>query len=114
LLTVAIELGIALLFGFRGKKQFRFILLVNAVTQIALNIALNIINYRFGQLAFIVLYIPLEIAVFIVEAFLYTWYLKKRSEKKVSSWKPCIYALAANTASFALGFLLSYWIPGIF
>jgi len=114
LLTIAIELGIALLFGFRGKKQFRFIVIVNVVTQIALNLALNIINYHSGQMAFVIFYVLLEIAVFIVEAILYTLYLKKLSEKMFPGWKPCVYALTANAASFALGLGLAHWIPGIF
>ena len=114
LLTIAIELGIALLFGFRGKRQFRFIDLVNSVTQIALNVALNIINYRSGQMAFVVFYVLLEIVVFVVEAVLYMSYLKKYSEKEIPGWKPCVYALVANSASFALGLGLAYWIPGIF
>lgn len=113
-LTVAAELGIALLFGFRERKQFRFIILVNVITQIALNLALNIINYRSGELAFIIFYVILEIAVFITEAVLYTWYLKKNSQKEIPGWKPGIYALTGNIISFALGFGLAYLIPGIF
>lgn len=113
-LTILIELAIALLFGFREKKQFRFIVFVNLVTQIALNVALNMINYYSGQMAFVIFYILLEFAVFLIEAILYSWYLKKYSQKKISGRKPCIYALAANTASFALGWGLAYWIPGIF
>jgi len=114
LLTIAIELGIALLFGFRERKLFRFIVIVNVITQIALNLALNIINYYSGQLAFVIFFVLLEIAVTIVEAILYSYYLKKHSKKTMPEWKPCVYALAANAASFALGLGLSYWIPGIF
>lgn len=113
-LTILIELGIALLFGFREKKQFLFIVLVNLVTQIALNTALNVINYYSGQMAFFIFYVLLEIAVFVVEAILYSWYLKKYSQKRVSHWKPWVYALTANSASFVLGWELAYWIPGIF
>jgi len=114
ILTIVAELGIALLFGFRERKQFRFIIFVNVITQIALNLALNIINYRSGELAFIIFYVLLEAAVFITEAILYTWYLRKQSPKKIPGWKPGIYALVANTASFVLGLGLAYWIPGIF
>ncbi len=113
-LTSAIELVIALLFGFRERKQIRFIMLVNLITQIALNVALNAINYKSGAMAFVIFYVLLEIAVFITEAILYNWYLKKHSLKKVPGWKPTVYALAANTASFALGIGLAFWIPGIF
>ncbi|PYG88776.1 hypothetical protein LY28_01132 [Ruminiclostridium sufflavum DSM 19573] len=114
LLTIAVELAIALLFGFQERKQFRFIILVNVITQIALNLALNIINYCAGELAFVVSYVLLEVGVFIAEAILYTWYLKKRNSKEIPGWKPGVYALVANAASFALGLGLVYWIPGIF
>jgi hypothetical protein len=113
-LTIVVELGIALLFGFRERKQIRFITLVNVITQGALNFALNVINYQSGEMAFILFYFVLEIAVFITEAILYNWYLKKNSLKEVPEWKPSAYALTANFASFALGIILAYWIPGIF
>lgn len=113
-LTIAIEIGIALLFGFREKRQFRFIILVNTVTQIGLNLALNIINYHSGQMAFVISFVLLESVVFIVEAILYTLYLNKYSEKVISRWKPWVYALVANAASFALGLKLAQLIPGIF
>ena len=112
--TIAVELGIALLIGFRERKQIRFIALVNILTQIALNLALNIINYRSGELAFVVFYVLLEVAVMISEAILYHWYLKKNSLREVPGWKPGVYALTANAASFAVGIGLAYWIPGIF
>lgn len=107
LVTIAIELGIALLFGFRGKRQFRLIVLVNAVTQITLNVALNIINYYSGFMAFVIFYALLEIGVVIVEAVLYSVYLKRFSEKPVPGWKPFVYALIANVVSFALGLVLA-------
>lgn len=114
LLTIAIELAIALLFGFREKKLIQFIAVVNVITQIALNLALNIINFKMGQWAFSFFYILLEFVVTVVELILYSSYLKKYSKGTVSSWKPSVYALTANTASFILGLGLAYWIPGIF
>ena len=112
-LTIAVELGIALLFGFREKKQFRFIVIVNVITQIALNVTLNVVNYHLGLFGFLIFYVLLELAVFLIEGIFYAIFLKKLSEKKVASWKPWIYALAANAVSFALGLLLAFWIPGI-
>lgn len=113
-LTIVTELGIALLFGFREPKQVRFIIIVNVVTQIALNFTLNVINYHLGELAFLLFYFLLEVAVFITEAVLYTWYLKKYSQKAVPGWKPGVYALTANTASFIIGIGIAYKVPGIF
>jgi len=113
-LTVAVELGIALLFGFGERKLFRFIVLVNLITQIALNVSLNAINYHLGELAFVFFFALLEIAVFIVEAVLYAWYLKKHSDLKHPVRKAWGYSFIANAASFALGLGLAHWIPGIF
>lgn len=113
-LTIAAEFGIALLFGFRERDLLRFIVLVNIITQVALNVALNIINYRSGEMAFVIFYVLLEIAVLITEAVVYSLNLKKRSQMDIPGWKPPVYALAANAVSFALGLGLAIWIPGIF
>lgn len=114
LLTFLLEIGVALLFGFREKKQICFIIFINLITQIGLNLTLNIINYRSGYMAFVICYILLEMLVFLVEAILYNLYLKKYSKKKFSNWKPWVYALIANMASFVIGLKLAKLIPGIF
>jgi len=114
ILTIAIELLIALLFVFRQKKQLLFISAVNLFTQIALNVALNFINFNYGPLAFVFAFVLLELAVFIIEAILYTTILRTLSEAIVPKWKTITYAFVANAASFALGLGLAYIIPGIF
>jgi hypothetical protein len=113
-LTIAVEMLIALLFVFRKKKQLVFILMVNLVTQIALNIALNIINFNYGSMAFVFAFVLLELAVFIIEAILYTGFLGKLGETILPKWKPITYALVANVVSFAVGLGLANIIPGIF
>lgn len=113
-LTVVIELAVALPFGFREKRQLRFIVLVNVATQLALNLALNFVNNRFRHLSLWVSYALLELLVFAAEAALYTFYLKKHSRRPVPGWKPGIYALTANAASFAFGIVLTFFTPGIF
>lgn len=113
-LTIASESGVALLFGFRERRQIRFIILVNLITQVMLNVALNIINYQSGEMAYIMFYILLEILVFIIEAIIYNRYLRGQSIKEVPKWKPGLYAFAGNGLSFILGIYLSYWVPGIF
>ena len=114
ILTIAIELIVAVLFGFREKKQMRFFALVNGITQVALNIALNTINYYSGPLGFLLFYALLELAIFIAEEILYTAYLTKHSEKELPNWKPGLYALVANASSFILGLGLAHWISDIF
>ena len=110
LLTIAAELLVALLFRFRGKRTYRTLIWVNVVTQVLLNVSLNLINFYSGQMAFTFFYVLLELAVFVAEGILFTLLLRKG--QKV--WKLWLYALAANACSFALGLALAHWIPGIF
>jgi len=110
ILTIAIELGIAWLFGLRGKRVFKFISVTNIITQIALNLALNIINFYMGMFAFVFFYILLEIAVIVAESLLYAICLKNDASKP----KLILYAVSANVVSFASGMFMAIWIPGIF
>ena len=105
-LTLAIELGIAWLFRLRGKRVFRFIVIVNVITQTLLTASLTLVNYINGSLAAALLYIVLETAVFLLEGILYAKCLKPRSECQIPAWKPWIYAWVANTASFFAGVYL--------
>ena len=65
-------------------------------------------------MAFVFFYIVLEIAVFAIEAVIYSLSFKKFSEKEQPKGETVFYALAANGVSFALGLWLSHIIPGIF
>ena len=113
--TILLELGIALLFGFRAKKQLFIIAAVNVVTQTLLNILLNVINYSQGQMAFVLSYIGLEFIVVIIEAVVFYYALNKYSDKPpAKKGLPVWYALAANLFSFIAGLGLAYLIPGIF
>lgn len=113
-LTILLELGIALLFGFRSRRTLSVILVVNVITQVILNVLLNLINYSQGAFAFIGWYILLEFVVFAVEAVVYALAFRRFAEKKVPVWKSVLYALTANAFSFAGGILLARYIPGIF
>lgn len=114
ILTIALELAIALLFGYREKKVLGFLAIVNAVTQVGLNVALNIINYNSGSMIFTFNYVLLEILVFAIEAIAYAVLLKKFSGKEQKLVKAVGYALVANAASFGFGLWLAHVIPGIF
>ncbi len=113
-LTIVVELGIALLFGYRERKLILFIIVVNVITQIVLNLALNITNFHSSDIMFFVFYVLMEVVVFITEAVLYTWYLKKNSQIAISSSSLVIYALTANAVSFILGFGLAFLFPSNF
>ena len=114
ILTIALELGIALLFGYREKKVLGFLAVVNILTQVTLNVALNIINYNSGALTFTFSYVLFEILVFAIEAIAYAALIKKISSKEQKKGRAVGYAFIANAASFALGLWLAHIIPGIF
>ena len=112
--TIALELAIALLFVLRQKKLIMTIFGVNVVTQIGLNVALNIINYNRGAYMFVFCYVLLEILVFIVEAVAYTVLFRKGSEPQISKKRTVSYALIANIVSFIGGMAIAQLVPGIF
>ena len=113
-LTIAVELGLALLCGLRRRWQVKTVVLVNVITQVALNVGLNIINYKAGSMAFVIFYVLLEILVFVVEAVAFSTLLRRRAPEGEKMGHPVIYAFWANVFSFALGYGLAHWIPGIF
>lgn len=114
IVTILIELGIALLIGYREKKLFTFIAVVNIITQVILNVSLNVINFNFGPRAFLIVYVLLEIVVLLVEVGLYSLLLQKFSDKPQSRKKASGYAIAANIVSFIAGIWLAVLIPGMF
>ncbi len=113
-ITILIELGVALLFGFREKKLLGLITVVNVVTQLALNVALNAIYNAEGPWAALIFYIPLELLVIIVEAVVYGITFRRAVQRKISVGKIVLYALAANVASFVIGWVIARFVPFLF
>lgn len=113
--TIAIEVLIALLFGFRAKKQLLIIGGINIVTQSILNILLNVINYNQGSMMFVLNYVWMEALVLIIEAVAYSVFLHKYSStESTKKWRAPLYALTANAVSFGIGLYIAYLMPGIF
>lgn len=113
LLTILIELLIALPFRFRTKKQLQIIICTNIFTQTVLNVLLNAAAYYFGSLAFTFYSVLGECIVFLIEAILYVRLLPKYSTY-AKPVHPVCYALCANILSLAAGMWLARIIPGIF
>ncbi len=105
-LTVLIEIGIALWFGYCAKRELKLILITNIITQVLLNAFIAAGDYYLGGFGAIFAYIAGEIAVFIVEAVVYSAKLPRISE--IGTSRGAVgYAFAANLASFiGGGFLL--------
>lgn len=112
--TVAIELVVAILFGYRAKRQMRAVLVVNLFTQGVLNLLLNLTAYHAGGLLLMIEYFLLEFLVFLLEAAAYAFLLPRyRSEgEPVRRWLAPVYALAANGVSFAAGAAILVITPG--
>lgn len=110
--TVAVELAVAWAWGLRRRRHIQLILRVNLVTQLLLNAALNLFNYRSGPMMFWFMYFWLELAVFLAEGFVYA--RRFPAAQTGQERHPWLYALAANVASYGAGALLAVWAPGMF
>lgn len=113
ILTIGIEILIALFFGFREKRLLLFIAGVNFVTQVFLNVSLNLFYNSFFRIGLVFLFTVMEVMVFIIEAKLYGKYFKRFSEKRISRNKIMLYALLANAISFGVGITIAKNMPGI-
>ena len=113
-LTILLEVGLAFLFGYRERRVLHLITVVNVVTQVGLNVGLNLINYHAGSMAFTAAYILLEVAVCAAEGWLYVRRIPRVSEREQSRRRAVCYAVAANALSFGAGLWLARVIPGIF
>lgn len=114
IVTIVLELIIAFLFGFGRKDLLIWILGVNVITQVLLNITLNFTIHNRGSLSFIASYILLEGMVFIIESALYLVLFPKTSSLIVPQWKIILYAFTANVVSFGGGMLIAELMPVIF
>ena len=100
-LTLAMELAVARIFGLTDEGQKKLILRVNLLTQVGLNLLLWGWYYFDGPLAAMVRLILAEILVLVVEGAIYL--RKLRLEE--SRGRILGYTILANLASVTLGFL---------
>lgn len=104
-LTVLIEIGVAVGFGYRGKRELKVILITNIITQLLLNAFIAYGDYILGGFGATVAYIIGEIVVFVAEAIVYSAKLPTISEV-CTSRGAAGYAFLANLASFFGGVIL--------
>lgn len=112
--TVVIESLLAVLFGFKGKRQMLLVLAVNCATQLAMN--LLILDESVGLFVFYVLqYALIEVGVILAEGLVYCLALPKLATPEQNrNIHPIAFAFFGNVASFSLGFLLSNCFPMLF
>ncbi len=103
ILTCIIELWIAVLFGYKIKKELLIIAITNLVTQVILNILCywEIHFDQEGDFLWSIRIFPYELLVFLIEAAVYILGLRSHSKKRAVG-----YALTANLVTLFLGFIL--------
>lgn len=113
-LTLALELAVAVGFAFRAKRQIITIVCMNLITQVGLNQAIThlfpLVSSRWYWPGLLVL----EVLIFLVEGAVYAKLLPRWKKDPAAVCHPWGYALAANVASFGLGLILARLIPGMF
>ena len=106
IITIAIELVVALIFGYWEKRTLLFFAVVNVATQVLLNLILSLVNFRYGIINFLFAYFLGELIVVIFETVFYGLRIGKYSKRK-GAVRAVFYAIAANAASLAAGAIFS-------
>lgn len=114
LLTLAIEIGLALLFRYTERKPLLIIIGANVATQVLLNLAVQIAHFADGSRHYLPWYILCELLVTAAEAVVYALTLNRVSEKKKRAWIAPVYAVVANIASLVIGIRLAEVWPEVF
>jgi hypothetical protein len=112
--TIAIEIAIALLFGFRDKRSLLVLMIVNCTTQVLLNMILNILNFNGGAIFFIIGYVLIEMLIIAIEAIVYSVFLRVYEKRGKNILLAILYAIISNVVSFCTGILIASLLPGMF
>lgn len=104
-LTLLIEIGLFFLFKLYTKRNLRIVLIVNLVTQIFLNVMVNIELFYSGFLLALILLFVLEFFILIIESVLYQALFKEKKH-----WLILIYSILANVLSFVCGLIIFNFI----
>ena len=105
-LTIIIEYLVALAMFRPTKYQTELIIKTNVLTQILLNLAISLILYFYGFIAFFIIFIPCEIAVFIIEGVIYKRRLNQNLPENKKPAMPMLYSFIANLLSAGAGYYL--------
>lgn len=112
ILTMVIELAIAILFKYRKFIPLLTIAITNLITQIGLNFFVFNAYKTSGDIGYTISLIIAEAIVFSLEALVYYTLFRffKRKEKMDDIGHPILYALVANAVTLAITFipLLAY------
>ena len=113
-LTVALECAAAyFLFRLRTPGRLKAVAAVNVITQLALNLVVNIIAYLAGSFMMAFRFFLLECLVFAAEGALYDMFFRRAGEP-VPVKRCWALSLVGNLMSYALGLWLAHAVPGLF
>lgn len=104
--TLVVEGILLWLFGFRAKRDWLVFLLVNLATQAGLHlwIGANLVSVGSHPLYYLVLVVA-EVPILLVELMAYLFLLKEHGKGRRAA-----YAVCANLASYAAGYLPLHWM----
>lgn len=113
-LTIALECSAAyFIFRLRTPGRLKAVAAVNVITQLALNLVVNIIAYLAGSFMIAFRFFLLECLVFAAEGALYDMFFRRAGEP-VPVKRCWALSLVGNLMSYALGLWLAYAVPGLF
>lgn len=98
ILTIIIELAVLYIFKERNKKVYIAAIIINAMTNIPLNIFVNLYSFK-NFTEYILIILSLELLVVVIESLLYYLVIKKYL-------KSLFYSTMCNLYSFLLGSLV--------
>ena len=105
--AVIIKTSLAEAFGFKSKQSSKLVLITTIITQTVINVALISQVFYGAKFAFTALYIS-SLAVLAAETVLYALKLpEKNSNMRI------LYTLAANAASFIMGYFIIYFVEWV-
>ncbi|MBQ9605979.1 MAG: hypothetical protein IJV16_02230 [Lachnospiraceae bacterium] len=110
LITLATELLIALILHVKGLRQYIVMIIMNLITNPAVNIIFRLISDRIntdGFILYLVIFI-LEVCVVISES-----YILRRFTKELSM-KPFTLSVCINVSSFAAGLLFYFMLSVLY
>lgn len=102
ILTIIIELLVAIIIGIRKREDIINILLVNIMTNPLINSVGLVINLNYGIIGYRIYILIIELINVFVEGFIYKKYLRT---KKIN---PYLLSFILNLSSFGLGEIINY------
>lgn len=104
-ITLAIEIGLFFLFRLYTKRNILVVGITNIITQLILNVVLNVYLYFCGSLSALFVYFYLEIFILLIETNVYLIFTRNKNKFLV-----LLYGILANILSFVIGAILLAYI----